>query len=203
MNGVPGIGGVVQLAEVVRGGFVESRHVGLAVALDRDGRIVHEAGDDQVQQRIAQECARLAGTKIDVTTVDGCGAPLLGFSLTGLARAFARLATAPPGTPEAAVADAMRTHPELVGGRGHVNTEVMRLLPGVLAKGGAEGVLAMAAPDRSAVAVKAIDGSPRATTAIALALLERCGTDTSAAEHLRTVSVLGGGQVVGEIRPSV
>ena len=37
----------------------------------------------------------------------------------------------------------MREHPEYVGGwHGHPNTDLMRALPGVLAKGGAEGVLA-------------------------------------------------------------
>ena len=46
--------------------------------------------------------------------VDGCGAPVLAISLTGLARAFLRLVDGAPGTPERAVADAMRAHPELV-----------------------------------------------------------------------------------------
>jgi hypothetical protein len=43
-NGVPGLGQVVELAEVVRNGFVESRHFGLAVALDPDGAQVYAAG---------------------------------------------------------------------------------------------------------------------------------------------------------------
>ena len=40
-----------------------------------------------------------------------------------------------------------------VGGSGHVNTEVMRAAPGVLAKGGAEGVIGMTTADGRAVAV--------------------------------------------------
>jgi L-asparaginase II len=75
----------------------------------------------------------------------------------------------------------------------------MRLLPGAVAKGGAEGVLAIAAPDGHAVAVKVVDGSPRAITAIALAVLELCDVDVSPAKSLRTTDILGGGKPVGEI----
>jgi L-asparaginase II len=123
--------------------------------------------------------------------------------LSGLARSFGLLATAAPGTAEHQVATAMREYPEYVGGRGHLNSDTMRLLPGVLAKGGAEGVIAMATPDGHAVAVKVIDGNPRATTALALALLEKCGADVGPAASLRDVPVLGGGQPVGYIVPAI
>ncbi|WP_328995855.1 asparaginase [Kribbella sp. NBC_01245] len=138
-----------------------------------------------------------------VVTVDGCGAPLYALPLRGLARAFGRLALAAPGSPEAQVANAMRTHPTLVGGTGHLNSEVMRLLPGVIAKGGAEGVLAMASPDGHAVAVKVIDGNPRATTALALALLAKTGLDVSPAAALTEVPIFGGGTPVGTVRPTL
>src|SRR4051812_44710337 len=45
IKGVPGLGNVVELAEVVRSGFVESRHFGMAVALDPDGKALYAAGD--------------------------------------------------------------------------------------------------------------------------------------------------------------
>jgi L-asparaginase II len=156
-----------------------------------------------VQQVIQSEVERLTGASTDIITVDGCGAPLLGMPLSGLARAFSRLATAMPGTPDHQVAKAMREHPEYVGGRGHLNSDTMRLLPGVLAKGGAEGVIAMATQDGHAVAVKVIDGNPRATTALALTLLEKCGADVTPAAGLRHVPVLGGGHPVGEIVSSI
>ena len=38
----------------------------------------------------------VAGEQVAAVGVDGCGAPLFALSLTGLARAFARIATAPP-----------------------------------------------------------------------------------------------------------
>ena len=75
----------------------------------------------------------------------------------------------------------------------------MRALPGAVAKGGAEGVLVVALDSGHSVAVKVIDGSPRATTAIALAVLRRMGCDVSAAAAFETVPVLGGGVPVGRI----
>ncbi|MEV0284445.1 MULTISPECIES: asparaginase [unclassified Kribbella] len=153
----------------------------------------------RVQKTIIAEIERLTGATTGVVTVDGCGAPLVGVPLRGLALSFSRLATAPSGTPEHAVAEAMRSYPEFVGGRGHQNTLVMQHLPGVIAKGGAEGVIAMATPDGHAVAVKVIDGSPRATTALGLMLLSKCSVDVSAAADLLEVPVLGGGQPVGRI----
>ena len=161
------------------------------------------AADAPVQQVVRAELGRLTDSTIEVATIDGCGTPLFGVSLTGLALAFGRLVTAAPGTPERRVADAMRNHPDLVGGTGHLNSEVIRLLPGALAKGGAEGVMAMAAPDGHAVAVKVIDGNPRATTAIALTLLQKCGVDVTPATHLLTIPLKGGDEVVGSITPTL
>jgi L-asparaginase II len=101
---------------------------------------------------------------------------------------------------ETPVAQAMRSHPEFVGGTGHVNTAVMRLLPGVIAKGGAEGVLVLGTSLGHAVAVKVIDGNPRATTAIGLTALSAMGFDVAGAAELLSVPVTGGGRVVGEVR---
>jgi L-asparaginase II len=98
----------------------------------------------------------------------------------------------------------MRAEPEYVGGRGHQNSEFMRLVPGTVCKGGAEGVLMAAAATGEAVAMKVTDGNPRATTILALAALAALGVDVSAAAPLRhaEAQVLGGGLPVGEIRVS-
>ncbi|MFD5830918.1 asparaginase [Lentzea sp. NPDC060358] len=146
-----------------------------------------------LQQKVLRTVEELSGETVVHTAVDGCGAPVYGVSLHGLARAMQGLVRTP-------VAEAMRRFPEYVGGTGHVNTVVMQLLPDVVAKGGAEGVLVLATAAGHAVAVKVLDGSPRATTAIGLTALAALGYDVSpAGEHL-SVPVLGGGQVVGEVR---
>ncbi len=73
-------------------------------------------------------------------------------------------------TMRAAVAGAMRAHPELVGFRGAIDTELMAAEPGVVAKIGAAGVLAVGLPDGRGLAVKVLDGSARALDAAAVAL---------------------------------
>jgi L-asparaginase II len=153
----------------------------------------------QVAVRNAIEVA--SGGAVTHVTTDGCGAPLFGTTVYGLASAAARLVTAAPGSPERVVADAMRAEPFYVGGTGHQNTELMRRVPGVVAKGGAEGVLVAAAADGASVAMKVIDGSPRATTLLAVAALAALGVDTAGAGDLASVPVLGGGRPIGLIRP--
>ena len=152
----------------------------------------------QVAIRAAVE--ELAGQPVTAVAVDGCGAPLLGLSLAGLARAFARLVTATPGSPERAVADAMREYPELVGGTGRDVTRLMAGAPGVLAKDGAEGVFAAGTPDGAAVAVKIADGTGRARTPLLVAALRRAGRHAAVLDELAEVPVLGGGHPVGSIR---
>jgi L-asparaginase II len=155
--------------------------------------------DHPVQQVIRRRLAAAAGPATHVA-VDGCGAPLFSTTVRGLALASRALVLAPAGSPERAVADAMMAEPEYVGGAGHENSEFMRLVPGTVCKGGAEGVLMAAASTGQAVAMKVLDGSPRATAMLALAVLGALGVDISAAHTLATVPVLGGGVPVGEIR---
>ncbi|PRY36403.1 asparaginase [Umezawaea tangerina] len=172
------------------------KHAGMLAGCVASGWSVDDYLDPEhpFQVLVRAGLEALAGERSTHTAVDGCGAPLFAVSLVGLARAVRGLVHTP-------VADAMRAHPEFVGGPGHVNTEVMRLLPGVVAKGGAEGVLVLATAEGHAVAVKVIDGGLRATTAIGLAALRSLGFDvTAAAAHL-SVPVLGGGREVGRIVP--
>ncbi|WP_369140930.1 asparaginase [Modestobacter versicolor] len=153
-----------------------------------------------LQQHVRAVTAEWTGEPVRHDAIDGCGAPLFGTSVRGLATAFRSLALAADG-PGAQVAAAMRTHPFYVGGTGHQNTAVMELVPGTVAKGGAEGVIGVAGPDGRAVAMKVVDGNPRATTLLALTLLGGLGVDVSAAAAWTSVPVLGGGVPVGAIEP--
>lgn len=152
-----------------------------------------------LQRRVRATMAEATGVPVGHDAIDGCGAPLFGTTVRGIARAFGRIVQAEPGTPERAVADAMREHPFYVGGTGHQNTALMQTVPGALAKGGAEGVIGVAAPDGTAVSMKVVDGSPRATTLLALRVLEALGTDIAGARSLVELPVLGGGVPVGSI----
>ncbi|WP_198165817.1 asparaginase [Agromyces laixinhei] len=152
-----------------------------------------------LQQHVLAIAAEATGVPVDRTAVDGCGAPLFSTTVRGVASAFRSLVLAAPESPEGRVAAAMREHPFFVGGRGHQNSELMTSIPGALAKGGAEGVIGVAARDGAAVSMKIIDGNPRATTLIALRVLEALGTPIGAARRLVELPVQGGGVPVGEI----
>jgi L-asparaginase II len=100
----------------------------------------------------------------------------------------------------------VRENPWGIAGPGQPDTVLIERL-GVFAKGGAEGVHVVVAPDGTTVALKMLDGSLRATAAVALRLLEKAGalrsSDVADAMSLLPLSVLGGGRDVGIIRPTV
>jgi L-asparaginase II len=154
-----------------------------------------------LQRAITDVVRDLTGESIGAIGVDGCGAPVHAVSLVGLARAYQRLVTAPAGTAERRVADAMRDHPELVGGTGRDVTLLMQGAPDVLAKDGAEGVFAAAAADGRAVALKIEDGGDRARPSVLLAAFDVLGIHVSAELRERLcVHAIGHGHPVGEVR---
>ncbi|MEN3309936.1 MAG: hypothetical protein V7603_6138 [Micromonosporaceae bacterium] len=153
-----------------------------------------------LQARLRGTVEELAGEPVAAVGVDGCGAPVLAISLYGLASAYLRLVHAAPGTPERAVADAMREHPELVSGTGADDARLMRGVPGALAKSGAEGVLAFAVPGLGAVALKIDDGALRARVPVLVSALRRLAVRTPVLDELAEVPVLGRGEPVGAVR---
>lgn len=157
-----------------------------------------------VQLAVKETLAKETGDEIAYTAVDGCGAALFSCTLRGLARAFARLASAHGTTSaEARVAAAMRAHPWLVGGTDRDVTMLMSSVVGLTAKDGAEGVYAAATTDGRAVALKVADGAGRPRAPIMVAALRRLGVDGDGLEQLATRPVLGHGEPVGEIRAAI
>jgi L-asparaginase II len=159
------------------------------------------APDHPLQQAIRHTIEELAGQQVAATGVDGCGAPLFGLTLAGLARAFRVLVLAAPGTPERRVADAMRAYPEWTSGTHRDERRLMAAVPGLLVKSGAEGVDAFALADGHGVrsgAVKIDDGGQRARTPVTVAVLRQLGAVVP--DELATVPVTGGDAVVGEVR---
>ncbi|MFG3598689.1 asparaginase [Micromonospora chersina] len=154
-----------------------------------------------LQQRLAAAIEEFTGETVAAVGVDGCGAPVLAVSLTGLARAFLRLVTAEPGTVERTVADAMRAYPELVGGTQADDTRLMRGVPGLLAKVGAEGVIAAAVPGVGAVALKIDDGAGRPRMPVLVSALRRLGVEAPVLTEYAEIPLLGGGLPVGAVRP--
>lgn len=150
-----------------------------------------------LQRHIRKTVEELSREPVLITGVDGCGAPVFGLTLAGLARAFRALVLAEPGTPEREVADAMREFPEWTSGTTRDENRLMTAIPGLLLKAGAEGVGAFALADGSAAAVKIDDGSARARTPVSVAILRALGAEPPA--ELLTTTVYGGGRPAGEI----
>jgi L-asparaginase II/transcriptional regulator with XRE-family HTH domain len=159
-----------------------------------------------LQQAIAATVAELAGEPVAAVGVDGCGAPLMAISVTGLARAFRTLVLAEPGTPERRVADAFRAYPAWTSGTHRAENKLMTAVPGLMVKAGAEGVEAFALADGRAGALKLEDGGQRARAPLTVAILRELGVadvpgvNLAALDELATVPVTGGGQPVGEVR---
>ncbi len=155
-----------------------------------------------LQQAVEARLAAAAGQPVAAVVVDGCGAPQHGLSLTGLARGVGSLVGAAPGSPERAVADAMRAHPWYVAGTGREDTDLMRAVPGLLVKGGADGVHVAALPGHGAVALKLDDGGDRGRMPVLATALRRLGVGADVLSPWLVTAVTGGDGVVGEVRPS-
>ncbi len=155
-----------------------------------------------LQQAIEVRLGAAAGEPVAAVVVDGCGAPQHGLSLSGLARGAGSLVAASPGSPERAVADAMRAHPWYVAGTGREDTDLMTAVPGLLVKGGADGVHVAALPGHGAVAFKLDDGGDRGRAPVLAAALRRLGVDGEALARWTVTPVTGGDGVVGEVRPA-
>jgi L-asparaginase II len=165
----------------------------------------YRSPDHPLQQAIAETFAELTGEPVAVTAVDGCGAPLLSTSLTGLARAFRAMAVAGEG-PEHRVAEAIRSHPAYVSGSTRDELRLLTAIPGAIGKAGAEACYAVALPDGRAFALKIDDGGARARPVVMAEALRRsgvpadAGVDAAALDDTGRVPVLGAGEPVGEIR---
>ena len=152
-----------------------------------------------LQQLIVQTLADLSREPAQAVGVDGCGAPVMAVSLTGLARAFSRFATAPDGTDEARVAEAIRAYPQWLGGTRRDVTVLIGGVPGLIAKDGAESVYAVGLTDGRAAALKIADGGQRARPVVMAAVLRRLGINAEVLDELAYAPVLGHGEQVGSI----
>jgi L-asparaginase II len=114
-----------------------------------------------LQRVLREEVAAAADVEQDQvrTGPDGCGVVCFGLTLERTAFAWSRFERLEGG---GRIAAAMRARPVLVGGEGAADTDLMRELPGWIAKRGAEGLLCAASSDGVGIALKVADGNGRA-----------------------------------------
>jgi len=152
-----------------------------------------------LQELIRETLAEYTAERIPDPSVDGCGAPAFTTTLVGLARAFGAFAAA-TDSPAKSIADAYRAYPEYVSGTGHADLALHRAVPGLVCKGGAEGVFAAGLPDGTGIALKIVDGAERGRRELMVAILQSLGVGNPPLDALATSPVLGHGKPVGEVR---
>lgn len=148
-----------------------------------------------LQIAIREELETLAGEKVAHISVDGCGAPLFLLSIGALARAFHNLAISADPIHKKVIA-ACLAYPEMVAGIGRGDTELMKQVPGLFMKVGAEGVQSAFYKDGSTVVFKVSDGAERAHQVILQDAFSKMGINF----EVKHPEVFGGGKVIGEIR---
>jgi L-asparaginase II len=187
------------------------KHAGMLLACVRAGldRESYLEPDHPVQTTVLDGLSRAAGVEPVAIGVDGCGVPVHAYPLANLALMFASLTDparlGPFERPARRAVSAILAEPYFVAGEGTVDTEVMTARPGVVVKGGAEGLMSAAVTDRGlGIAVKIADGAGRAAGPALIRVLDLMGIlDERAREALAPraqPAVKGGGRPVGEHR---
>ena len=151
-----------------------------------------------LQVAIKKELENLANEEVALTSADGCGAPLFLFSLQGLARAM-RAITISTDPIHQSVVQSCRDFPEMVAGEKRLTTRLMREVPGLFMKEGAEGVEVATLADGRTIVFKISDGSLRPFETLMVAALAEFGvnvTDT-------TERIYGGSEAIGSIRACI
>ena len=175
----------------------EALGVSTAHYVDRDHPV-------QVEVRSGIETVLHEPLNTDRVGTDGCSIPTWAAPLRQFAAGFARMATG-QGLPDDFAKGARRImhaatrHPELVGGTGTLDTEVMRAFGGrVFQKGGAEGVQCGAIRDKGwGYALKVDDGNMMASqTMVATLLLALADPEPEQQHVLKRFAV----QVVRNVR---
>lgn len=150
--------------------------------------------DHRVQQEVLADVCRFTGLERGevILATDGCNVPTFGISVRHMALAYARLMSpSGVGEPYASAAGSIRAamvgHPELVAGAGRFDTELMRAAGGgLVAKGGASGVLCVGVEGGIGIAVKISDGATGP-------LSSGRPTEVVMLETLRQLDLLGAG----------
>jgi L-asparaginase II len=157
------------------------KHAGMLAACRANGWPSHpyRNRDHPLQRRIAE----LVG--VTESAVDGCGVPTFAMRLSEMASLFA--------TTPRRIGAAMAARPQLVGGEGADDTDLMLALPGWVAKRGAEGLLCARSPEGVGWAFKVEDGSSRALRPAIARMLDL--------DRFRSVPVGNSlGEIVGSIQ---
>ena len=157
-----------------------------------------------VQEACRETIEAVTGEKVAHIGVDGCGAPLMSMSLTGLARSFSQFAGPAADPDQKKIATAIKENPQYLGGTRRDVTKLMQGVPGLVAKDGAEAVYGIGLGDGRALAIKIEDGADRARIVVAMSILQKVmGVVSQEVERqLDSQELFGGGVHVGKVIPA-
>lgn len=153
-----------------------------------------------LQQACKSALEECTGEEVAHIGVDGCGAPLMSTSLTGLARSFGKFAGPNADDDQKKIADAIRSNPEMLSGSRRPDAALMKSVPGLVGKIGAEAVYGIGLADGRALALKIDDGADRALQVVAASILKNVmNVNSSTIEEQLSITLNGGGRPVGQI----
>ena len=172
------------------------KHAGMLITCQQNGWDIESYLEitHPLQMAIKAEIELLAGEKVSAETFDGCGAPLFAISLIGLAKAIAAVVKSDEIIYKQIVT-ACTKYPELVAGEGRLTTRMMRAVPGLFMKEGAEGIEVCALSDGRVIAIKIIDGSWRPVAPIIMEIFNQWNVVMPD----ESVKIYGGSSVIGEV----
>ena len=151
--------------------------------------------DHPLQVAYKKELEELTGEKVSNETFDGCGAPLFAISSKGLAKAIHAI-TVSNDPVHKEIMDACRAYPVMMTGEERKEVKLMKQVPGLFMKDGAEAVEVMSLSDGRTAVLKIADGMPRAIQTIAGAILKRWGFDVK----VDPINVMAAQNIVGGMR---
>jgi L-asparaginase II len=172
------------------------KHAGMLATCAVNGWEIktYREANHPLQVAISNEIEELTGKSINRISVDGCGAPLFSMSTRSIAVAARKMRIESDSVFNRVINACLR-HPEMILAEGAFDTRMMRAVPGLLVKGGAESVMLASLADGSAIAWKISDGANRANGPMMKAALAKLGITIEG----EVVDVLGGGTVVGSL----
>ena len=169
------------------------KHAFMLAAADRmGGGMDYRHREHPLQQRIAALVSQWCG-EVPGMGVDGCGVPTFHLSITGMARAWARLAVvtatgqwrSAPDPRGQRIGQALAAHPRLTSGDGRIDLAIARrATEPFIGKIGARGVFCIALPQRRVgIAIKVLCGSSAALAVSIPEIVHRVAPGALADQH--------------------
>ncbi len=145
----------------------------------------YELPDHPIEKYVADLIQEFSAANDMQIATDGCGVPTFGMTLAEMARSFAKITESDQKWSR--IPYVMGRYPELIGGENWPDVRVMQVTQGrIIGKTGAEGLICFGMSGQGkGIAIKTIDGNPRALGPFSIQVLLNAGwiTETEASDE--------------------